>query len=1571
MIGLIQRKVTVCMIFIGLSMLGYISYNRLPVELLPNAELPMLFVQIASATAASPEYLEQQGVIPVEGAIGTLEGVEEIDSRVRGNQAFIQVSFKQGVRFKYVFLKLQQKIDAVKTQLPEDLFVNVSKIDIQQLTNQFLELQVRGSGGTDRLRNITEKEIRPAFENLTGIASINVFGGREKNLEILLDKSACEPHNITPETVRSKLSQNSGSRALAGYLYEGKRRYFIRTASEYTELKDIENIVMASGPILLKDVAKVSFGVDEGKSISRVNGKDAISMTATKASQANIIDLSHRCQDLIAQLNDQLRPKDVEVTIQQNLADNMEKNISQIINLALIGGLLAVMVLWIFLKDIRLISIVAVSIPVSVLAAFNWFYGAEISINSLTLIGMALAVGMLLDNSIVVLENIYRLVSGGSSTKEAVSKGVTGVSKAILAATLTTATVFLPFIFYGNYLINIIGKNVGVSIISTLMMSLLVALLLIPVLAALVIGNKSTQRKSVFNLSKVKTRTERIYMVLLKSSLRYPARTIVGGLLLFFVTTFAVLAISIDTLEEVETDQIDIFVNMAKGSTLENTDKVVKEVEAKLEGIQEKKDISSRVNEEEGIVSVQLKEDFKDIEGRSYYEIRDQIEDLVDQVGGGEISLTQESGGGGLGGGDDVGGLGALGTLMGFGNNQERIIIKGEDYELLQRVGQDLLYYIQNLDETRNARLSTRGTRPEALLAFDPLTMARNDIAPENIVLALRDFGQESPAGTSFKYGNEDYNIIIRESDNEESGFQTKSMDDLRALEVRDQRGQVHKMESISTIRTAQGSPDVRRINQQKQIELTYSPTRQAEQSKDLMEAYQESIGSLISNYPIPPGVAIETISAQDQLKDFKPLVGAALLLIFIILASVFESLTAPFVLGFSVPLAATGALLGLAITGNSLLNANTLTGFLILLGVIVNNGIIMIDYVNALRRKGYRKTRALMTAGLHRLRPILITAITTIVAMIPLALGTAEYVSVIGAPFAITVIGGLALGTALTLILIPTVYMGLENTIQWFRELPWWTQFLNIGLFAAGSIYVYFEIDSLLWQLADVMLMLFLLPGITYFIQQSLKRASEEVIPKDVPPYIQIQNLVKIYNRPGRFAREWSGSESLAGFRASKNPTIPWRSILKDLIWQIPLLVFLVWFCFDYLESGFWMMMMAIAAYLLILEIWRPFGEALRLGERKWWKRIFIVIGALIFWLTPLVLLVGLNSKWDGWGFALTLGILWYLVLNIQQNSSYFYKNNLKVERLKWRIRRFYYRTILSIPIVGKRQQPFKALSGVSLEIGTGMFGLLGPNGAGKSTLMRIISGIFEQSYGKIWINGIDTQEKREELQGLIGYLPQAFGSYENMSAWNYLDYQAILKGINNNVVRRERLEYVLGSVNMLDRKDEKIGSFSGGMKQRIGIAQILLHLPRILIVDEPTAGLDPRERIRFRNLLVQLSRERIVLFSTHIIEDIASSCNQLAVINKGEVKYKGSPLEMVHLADGLIWEYLIPEEEFGHEDDEQVIVNHIREDDMIRVRCISQKQPYVTAYQVEPVLEDAYLCLLKNIKSLNTEFI
>jgi ABC-type multidrug transport system ATPase subunit len=339
----------------------------------------------------------------------------------------------------------------------------------------------------------------------------------------------------------------------------------------------------------------------------------------------------------------------------------------------------------------------------------------------------------------------------------------------------------------------------------------------------------------------------------------------------------------------------------------------------------------------------------------------------------------------------------------------------------------------------------------------------------------------------------------------------------------------------------------------------------------------------------------------------------------------------------------------------------------------------------------------------------------------------------------------------------------------------------------------------------------------------------------------------------------------------------------------------------------------------------------------------------------------------WKNIAMVIVVGVLWFLALLINRTAERLYKENVNIDRISGRFgswRRQLLRLAKQIPLIGKRRQPFKALNGVSFEIGTGMFGLLGPNGAGKSTMMRIVCGILDQSYGKIWINGIDTLEKREELQGQIGYLPQEFGTYEHLTAWEFLDYQALLKGISNSEVRKERLKYVLKSVHMYDRRNEKIGSYSGGMKQRIGIAQILLHLPKILVVDEPTAGLDPRERIRFRNMLVELSRERIVLFSTHIIEDISSSCNQVAVIDKGEVKYTGVPQDMTKLADKFVWQFRIPAEDFETLENKHMVVHHMLDENEINVRMIAKEKPASSAVNVTPLLEDAYLCLLKDIR-------
>ncbi|MDD4225410.1 MAG: efflux RND transporter permease subunit [Mariniphaga sp.] len=1567
---IINRKILISMLFIGLTLLGYVSYKQLPVELMPNAELPMLYVQINSRIEVDPEYMENQAVIPIEGAIGTMEGIESMETYMSNRSASVQVNFNQQVNFKYTFLKLQEKIEQAADNLDENFTVSVNRVDVQQLTNQFMEIQVRGSGGTDRLRNIVDQEISAELENIDGIASVNVFGGKERSIEITYDKAACEAHQISPSQIRNAVASNSSNRTFTGFLHDSQTKYSVHVTAEYKEVGDIENIIVAEGPVYLKNIAEVFFGVKEEESISRVNGLDAVSIMLVSDSQANLIELSGKVQERLEVLNEKLKPTDVEMVIQTNLAETMEKNIDQIMNLALVGGLLAIFVLWIFLKNLRIVSIIALAIPVSVFTAFNLFYAFHVSINSLTLVGLVLAIGMLLDNSVVVLENIYRLSGNHFDADRAVVQGTSEVWRSIIASTLTTITVFLPFLFSSEFMIKLLGSHVGVSIISTLTVSLFVALLLIPMAAHFLLRRKSTH--NIF-YEKVTTnnRTIQIYILLLKASMRKPAATVVGAIVLFFVTIFIVLAISVNTLEEVEESRFSVYVTMPTGATLDATDLVTAEVESRLASIPEKQDIIANIQEEDAIITVVLQEDYQKIGDRTMADIKSEVEGLVGNISQAEISLSAPASSsrfrGSSGGGA---GMENFGRFLGIGTTRERIVIKGEDYDVMRGVAEDLQYFIEDLESIRSVNISASGNRPELHLHFNQLLLTEFGLSLNNITSELSSFTQEFTSGVLFKQGTDEYEIIIKEKFSDEEEEREKSIDDLKRLPVSNNQGATYDLQDIADLVYADGMANITRVNQEKQIEVIYRFAAEAEQSKDLLEAYRLDIDQIVESYNMPAGVAIEVIHEEDQYSEFYFLIGAAFILILMILASVFESLTIPIVLMFSVPLAAIGSFIALIITGNSLFNANTLTGFLILLGVVVNNGIILIDFTNILRKRGYQKSRALITAGLSRVRPILITSITTIVAMLPLAMGQAEYVGAIGAPFAITVIGGLSMSTLLTLIFIPTLYFGMENAINWLKSLHWSLKLFQLLLFGGFALFIYFEVDSFVWKLLGFMLIVILIPGVTAFVLTSLRKASSKVIDDKEPIHIVVRKLVKVYDRDSQFIREWKSGLKIRE-RAGLMKDYKKLRDFYDLIWQIPLFLFLVYFVFYYLKSNVWVWVMSHVIYFLLFLLFAPFSQVLKNRHEATGKRVYQkmdrVIQDLIYWGVPALFLVLFFYKWSNTGMVIFIGILWGLLLAIYKSGEYIHRKKLNIARIEGRfsaLRRWYYNLVRQIPIIGKRKVPFRALNGVSLEIKTGMFGLLGPNGAGKSTMMRIVCGILEQSYGKIWINGLDTQKHREELQGLIGYLPQAFGTYENMSAWEFLDYQAMLKGIRDKHTREQRLEYVLKNVHMFERKDEKIGSYSGGMKQRIGIAQILLTLPRILVVDEPTAGLDPRERIRFRNLLVELSRERIVIFSTHIIEDISSSCNQVAVINRGDLKYFGTPGDLVKMGEGFVWQMTLPASEFDKFTQKQLIVHHMRDGENIKIRVLSQEKPSENAVPASPHLEDAYLCLLKDFQ-------
>ncbi|MFC1725282.1 efflux RND transporter permease subunit, partial [candidate division KSB1 bacterium] len=494
----INRRVLVSMLFLGLSLLGLISYNQLSLEMMPEVDSPYLIVRINSSADMNPEYFEKQAVIPVEGVIGTVEGISEIESTIqmrRGSSATIYAYFNSDVNIDYTFIKLQERLNEISYSIPEEFNVSLTKVDTDRLSNMFMRLQVRGGGGLERVRSIIDNDIVDRLESIDGVSNVEVTGGQVEAVEITLDPDAAEAYNLTPSRIRNLIARSSRAKTFVGHAYTRNKHYFVNLSSEFDDVQKLKDIVVNTrGPVFLRDIATITFGAQEPTTISRVNGKDAVIVQLIRDASTNLIDLSHSSHEMIDLLNAELKHKDIEIVVQTDTAEEMEANINLIMKLAIFGGLFAVVILWFFMRNLRLVITILLSIPVSILVAFNFFYAFDITLNSLTLVGMVLAIGMLLDNSVVVLENIYRHLSLKRDLRTSVINGTKEVWRSVTAATLTTVTVFLPFLFSTDPLVRLMGRNIGVSIISTLLVSLSIALILLPMITFSLMSRSSKKQ---------------------------------------------------------------------------------------------------------------------------------------------------------------------------------------------------------------------------------------------------------------------------------------------------------------------------------------------------------------------------------------------------------------------------------------------------------------------------------------------------------------------------------------------------------------------------------------------------------------------------------------------------------------------------------------------------------------------------------------------------------------------------------------------------------------------------------------------------------------------------------------------------------------------------------------------------------------------------------------------------------------------------------------------------------------------------------------------------------------------
>ena len=1552
----VRRPVATSMVFIALSLLGAVSYYLLPVQLLPNLVFPQLQVVVWMPGATSEE-VEEKLVMPVEGAIASLEGIESILSSIYEGYAGIWISFNHGTDMRHAYLKLEQKAGALRKEIPEEAFLEVRRYDTADLTSILMQLVVGGPGDLDRLRNIADETIVPALESVDGVVNVMAFGGKQYAVEVIVDEDKCEAVGVPVLAVSQTIAAFNRRTEYLGDVTENDIRYFVSLTGRFTSISALRELpVGTNGQVLLKDVAEVRFGRKNADRISRIDGEPAVMLLVRKDSMANILRVARNAYREIDRLNLDLVDHDVQIKIVMDAAELIAGSIRRVKQMALIGVTLALGVLLMFLKRLRTVSIILIATPASILVTFNVMYFAGLSINLLSLVGFAFAIGLLVDNSVVVIENTFRRATRVKDTIIAAIEGTKEVAKPIFAMTGTTLIVFLPVFFLENTEFRIIITEFVFSIGSPLIVSVFVSLTLVPMLAARTIDRRvASERKH--------NRFLEIYVTVLKAVLRRRAFTMVMTIVLFFFTLIVCLIPTLYfSVSQESVDQIECRIDLPRGTSLESASRLTAQLEHICRQFPDVKMVHSVIEREQAQVVVE----FLDPKDRTVEldigGLRNQLKKKVTTIEG--LGLGRVKFSGDSEHIDEEGEQESKDIFSGFGS-VEYIEVRGEDTETLERTAAQIqqrlrrafgnyLPYTETDVEPGGPEFEIRGRRN----ILDRWGLTMSDLA--SVVWFARPRGDQLIV--PFRSKDEDIDILVRLKESKE-----RTIGDLEQLRLRTPDGHYLGLDEVAEFKLSEAAKRIVRRDQQHNVRVYYAFRDDIANSPRWLDAMRRQVDEVIGDMQMPQGYVPRIVHKEEEDDSMKWALIAAPICVFLLLAALFEDVGAPLCVMTTLPLAIIGVLWGLLFTRTGLVHPMVFAGLIMLVGVVVNDAILTLGQARLLLRRGYRRTRAVLEGGCNRLRPVMMTTATTVLAMLPLAIrrgGEAE----IWPPFAITVIFGLIASTFFTLVFVPAMYLSLHDIAKWLRSIRIWGLAVAVGATAALFYFGFMRagwIESWVWRIVLAPTAFFAAAAIIWTAMRLVTAVKHESIFEREDIHISITNLTKIFGVDAPIVRDWNKKRRREmGMRERGEPVVNKRHVREDLIWKLSLLGLLIYF-HTYLDNRGWLFVTACATWASLYDLVYSAGMLIegdtffdidrhtsRLRRVAWGAALRLPTCALAWyfywrlgaqlWVTILFLIVAFSLHW-----------LRHLAARARRGEIDTSDQRGVLNRLK--------RAALRIPVVAGVKPQVHALTGVNLEIGKGAFGLLGPNAAGKTTLMRILCSIYEPTRGCVEINGRNIRHLRADVQPIMGYLPQHFGLYGNFTVWDYLDYFALLNDIFDKDEREPLVERVIHEVHLDDRKHDKISSLSGGMKQRVGIAQTLLHLPKIIVVDEPTAGLDPIERIRFRNLLAELGRDRIVIFSTHITEDVMSACHDLAVLNRGCVVFRGAPEKLQRMAEGKVREAVVDAADV-HELIARVnVVSQVTEAGGVRVRFIITDETEEAGEEVAPTLEDAYLWLLE----------
>jgi len=1010
----VNKRVTVTMLTLIVVLAGVVSFFQLGLDLMPEMEYPVLSV-ITTYEGISPEDMEQLVTKPIEEAVNAVKGVKHVYSSSDEGISSVLAEFKWGTDLDAAAEDIRDMISQIQQFLPEDASDPIIlKFDISQMPVLFYAFT--GMSDTRDLRKFIDDMVKPEIERLDGVGAAMLFGGKVRQVNIEVDRAKLQAYNVSLGDIKMILRAENLNFS-CGHITRGHQEYRIRVMGEYTDLDLIRNTPVAfrqGKNVYLKDVARVVDAAKEQRFRLRLNGKPSVMLAVTKQSGANTVEVVDRVKEKMEHLRRRM-PAGMRFVAIMDQAHIIKKIIHLTTNNVLQGALLAVIFIFLFLRfNWRPTLAIGLAIPISVIASFIGLYVFDYTINLLTLGGLALAVGMLVDNSVVVIENTFRHIEQGTPRKEAAATGAGEVGMAITASTLTTICVFLPMILVGG-LASEMSRPLASTVVISLVASLFVALTIVPAIASVLFKHRTTKDPaSPGGAPTFFERMKSMYKKTLALMLRHRWKTIATALVAFLFSLVLIKAVGFDFMPKTDIPMMIMNAKLPVGTALEETDRILSPVEKEALNLPERtavgimigpspyaQDQAARAMQmgardvNEAMLMIRL----VDLEERkrTSIEIAEYLRGTLPRLKGASFEFM------------DMTSMltGAMGQMP------LEVKLFGKDLHVLKSYADEVAALVRTVRGVRDVRVSMQERKPEIQIHVDRQKAYHYGLTVAQVGDALQTANLGRIA-TRYRIRGEEYDIMVRLRKADR-----RSIEDIKNLHIMSPAGVPVRLVQVARIGYATGPLSIAREDRMRKITVSGDTTGRP--IGDIVADIEKKM----EHMHVPPGVLVAYGGSYRQMKDtFTALAWgfvAAIILVYMVMASQFESFTHPLVIMFTVPLSIIGAAGGLAVFHMAFSTAAFL-GVIILAGVVVNNGIVMIDYVNQLRKKGMEKHEALIEGAATRLRPVLITALSTVIGVLPMALSRSQGWEM-RAPLAVVLAGGLLVATFLTLFVVPAAY--------------------------------------------------------------------------------------------------------------------------------------------------------------------------------------------------------------------------------------------------------------------------------------------------------------------------------------------------------------------------------------------------------------------------------------------------------------------------------------------------------------------------------------------------------------------